>query len=557
MNELEALQDRVAAMEQVEAELRQRTRALEQERHRLRAIVDHAREGIVTSGPDGSILYANRAAAKILGRASPDELVGQPAAGLYQAQEAREQIIEQLKEQGHFDDLEVTLTQPSGAPVHLLASAFLHRDSQGAYVENVGYMSDVTRRRRVEEELRVARDQLDSEVRQRTAELAEANERLVQESHRIRSSASALRQSEGRFRMVLEDAPVTVFQHDLDLRYTWVYNRHPDISDDSILGRLDTDLFAPAEAARLTELKRQVVKTGQGVREGLGITIDGRPHFYDFTIEPLLDDDEQLVGLTGVMMDITERKESERTLREYAQKQQEMVQQLEEAQDRLLRQERLAVLGRLGGGVAHELRNPMGVISNAVYFLKMTQTAADETTRKYLEIIARSVRSAEKIVADLLNLTSTRPMEREEAAVADLVAGALEALPLPDDVELITDLPRDLPPLHVDPQNVGQILLNLISNAFQAMPHGGALTIASRATEDRVQIRVSDMGCGIPQQDQEKVFEPLFSTKPRGIGLGLSVCRHLATINGGSLEVESDEGQGSTFTLSLPLEVRS
>ena len=89
------------------------------------------------------------------------------------------------------------------------------------------------------------------------------------------------------------------------------------------------------------------------------------------------------------------------------------------------------------------------------------------------------------------------------------------------------------------------------------MPHGGALTIASRATEDRVQIRVSDMGCGIPQQDQEKVFEPLFSTKPRGVGLGLSVCRHLATINGGSLEVESDEGQGSTFTLSLPLEVRS
>lgn len=180
-------------------------------------------------------------------------------------------------------------------------------------------------RRLAEQELRQSRDLLETEVRQRTTELAEANDLLRQERDRLRSNAAALKESEGRFRMVLQDAPVTVFNHDRDLRYTWVYNRHPDISDDTILGQMDADLFAPAEAAWLTEIKRQVLQTGRGIREGLGITINGKPYFYDFTMEPLLDDNDAIVGLTGVMVDITERKQTERELEEYAQKQRQMV----------------------------------------------------------------------------------------------------------------------------------------------------------------------------------------------------------------------------------------
>jgi signal transduction histidine kinase len=265
----------------------------------------------------------------------------------------------------------------------------------------------------------------------------------------------------------------------------------------------------------------------------------------------------QLRESYGVLKEeITERKRAEEALREYSERLGEMVEErtneLRDAQEQLVRREKLAVLGQLAGGLGHELRNPLGVISNAVYFLQMVLPDASETTREYLGIIGAEIRNAEKIVSDLLDLSRTRPAEQEEAALSDLVAEVLDKQPPPEGVAVTTQIATDLPSVFVDNLQMKQVLANLITNAYQAMPDGGDLVLSARGDGNRVYLSVADTGCGISQENLGKIFEPLFTTRARGIGLGLAVSRNLVQVNGGTIEVESVEGQGSTFTVVLP-----
>ena len=262
--------------------------------------------------------------------------------------------------------------------------------------------------------------------------------------------------------------------------------------------------------------------------------------------------------------EIAERKRAEAELEKHQEQLEEMVeertQELLDAQEQLVRREKLAVLGQLAGGVAHELRNPLGVISNAAYYLKMVHPDADDTTKEYLDMISSEVHGAEKIISDLLDLARTRLGEREEIAVSVLVDRVLEKHPLPEGVQVTTQIADDLPRVYVDPGKIDQVLLNLVTNACQAMPEGGQLTINAAGRGDprgrpEVSISITDTGCGISAENMEKVFEPLFTTKARGIGLGLPVAKTLVEGHGGTIGVESQVGQGSTFTVRLPLGV--
>jgi len=251
----------------------------------------------------------------------------------------------------------------------------------------------------------------------------------------------------------------------------------------------------------------------------------------EHTVSLLKNDVGEPIGIISVVRDMTERKEME---------------------EQLVRKEHLAILGQLAGGVGHELRNPLGVISNAVYYLQTILPDADETTKEYLEMIASEVGNSEKIVSDLLDLSRAKPAERQEIAVSDLVARLLEKQPPPEKVKVTTKIASDLPPVFVDSRQIGQVLVNLVINAYQAMPEGGRLTIKARAEKGQVYLSITDTGCGISQENMERLFEPLFTTKAKGIGLGLAVSKNLLEANGGSIEVESKEGKGSTFTVILP-----
>jgi len=287
-----------------------------------------------------------------------------------------------------------------------------------------------------------------------------------------------------------------------------------------------------------------------------------------------LSDEEEQSLFQEVAMDIAfalhsveleeEHKRAEEKLKEYSEHLEEIVEErtreLKDAQEELIRKEKLALLGQLAGSVSHELRNPFGVISNAIYYLKTVLPNADETTKEYLEIISAEVRNSNKIVSGLLDISCTQPAERKKIVVSELVDQALEKQPPPEGIKVTTKIPSGLPPVFIDPLQISQVLVNLITNAYQAMAKGGTLNIKARSGKDKVSLSITDTGCGISKENMKKLFEPLFTTRAKGIGLGLSVSKNLVEVNGGSIEVESPStalgtgkgGKGSTFTVILP-----
>jgi signal transduction histidine kinase len=228
--------------------------------------------------------------------------------------------------------------------------------------------------------------------------------------------------------------------------------------------------------------------------------------------------------------------------------------ELREAHEELVRNERLALIGQLAGGVGHELRNPLGAMGNAVYYLRMRLAGnEDPKVLKHLGILEREGRRANKIITDLLDFSRVKPPSRVPAQLNAIVQDVLARVPEEPSVQRKLDLDESLPLVEVDQDQVGQVLLNLVDNAVEAMPEGGTLTIRTRATADGIVASVTDTGAGIPPENLEKVFQPLFTTKTRGIGLGLAVSRRLAAANGGTLRLTSRMGEGSTFTVAFPL----
>ena len=272
------------------------------------------------------------------------------------------------------------------------------------------------------------------------------------------------------------------------------------------------------------------------------------------------DENGDPVNMWAIARDITERKRAERQLADHAVQLEEVVnertRELRDAQEQLVRQERLAILGQLAGSMGHELRNPLGVISNAIYFLKVSQPDASDKIKEYLNIIENEARTSDKIITDLLDFARVKSVDRQPVSVPEVIHQTLNRFPVPPSVEKVLTIPFDLPRIFADPHHMVQILGNLTVNACQALPDtGGRLEISAALRHDMVSIAIHDNGVGISPENMNKLFEPLFTTKIKGIGLGLAVSRKLAEANGGRIEVKSEAGQGSTFTVWIPVHV--
>jgi signal transduction histidine kinase len=231
------------------------------------------------------------------------------------------------------------------------------------------------------------------------------------------------------------------------------------------------------------------------------------------------------------------------------------VQSLEEAQAELVRKERLALLGELAGGVGHELRNPLGVMTNAVYYLRTVLADPPEAVNDYLGILHDQIQLSEKIVRDLLDFARIRPPSPAPTDLRDLAETQLTRIGDLEDVLFEWDFPDDLPTAYVDPGQMGQVIQNLMMNAKQAVvaSGGGTVTVRAREEDSHVVVEVADTGPGVPPNVAEVIFEPLFTTKARGIGLGLSVSRSLVEANGGRLWLVNGSDRGATFAVSLPV----
>ena len=215
--------------------------------------------------------------------------------------------------------------------------------------------------------------------------------------------------------------------------------------------------------------------------------------------------------------------------------------------------ERLALMGQLAGGVAHEIRTPLCVIRNDAYFLKMMADRLGEEGMECVEEINQAVLKAERIVSELLDFTRDWRGEAQVANIGELVEAAIRAVTIPSTIELVQKLGDEEIWVRVDPEQIERILINLIRNAAQALGDKGKIEIVAATRGAQLVLQVNDNGSGIPSHNLERVFEPLFTTKPQGIGLGLAVSRQYATRNGGTLVVRNLDGAGACFELTLPL----
>lgn len=213
--------------------------------------------------------------------------------------------------------------------------------------------------------------------------------------------------------------------------------------------------------------------------------------------------------------------------------------------------ERLATIGQVSGGVAHELRNPLNVIKTSIYYLLHAKNPNPEKVTDHLQRIGRQVDLAEGVIAALSDFAKLPVPDLKPVAVADCIKEALHAESIPSNVELTVNCPPSSPEVLVDPKQVRIALSNLIRNARDAMPSGGRLSISATSAEGYVELAITDTGVGITAENLRHIMEPFYSTKARGIGLGLALSRAILDKNRGSLRVTSEPGRGSTFFVRL------
>jgi PAS domain S-box-containing protein len=259
---------------------------------------------------------------------------------------------------------------------------------------------------------------------------------------------------------------------------------------------------------------------------------DGRVLDVWLTVTKLVDDEGNAVALATTERDITEKKRLE---------------------ERLRFSEKFTVVGQLASSVAHEIRNPLGVINNSVYFLNIRlKEHTDEKIVKHLRIMEENIKAADRIISDLLDLSRNKVGVLELVDLNIILERAFASLSVPENIKVITKLDK-IPKMLLDPERIKRVFLNIIQNAIASMPEGGKLTVGISRFDDSVEISFKDSGVGIPEENMQKLFTPLFTTKTKGLGLGLSICKHIVEGHHGDIVVKSKVGEGALFIVRLPI----
>jgi len=203
--------------------------------------------------------------------------------------------------------------------------------------------------------------------------------------------------------------------------------------------------------------------------------------------------------------------------------------------------------------VGHDLRNPLQAISTATYVLEKKLTpATDERIREMLDAIKDSVSYSDRIVSDLLEYSQDLNLELSETTPKSIAGKVFQQVNVPKNIT-VSDLTSDDPKVRVDVAKIRRVFVNLIENAVDAMPTGGELTVSSKMSNSDLEVKFTDTGKGIPEEVRLELWKPLTTTKPKGMGLGLAICKRIAEAHGGSISVVSELGEGTTFTLRLPI----
>lgn len=232
--------------------------------------------------------------------------------------------------------------------------------------------------------------------------------------------------------------------------------------------------------------------------------------------------------------------------------------QLQAGKDDLVRSEKLAYTGRIAAGIAHEIRNPLANVSMSVQQIKKVLSLKEQES-KHIEIVERNIERINYLITELLNCARPTKLNLQPYDIHKVIKDVLESNKVKISLQRIKvteDLTSKPSTLKIDKEQIERAFLNLITNAIEAMLRGGNLTIITELNGNFFQVKIHDTGKGIPEKNIIKIFDPFFSTKPQGVGLGLSICYGIIVSHEGIIEVESKSKIGSTFTVSLPTEQR-
>lgn len=366
--------------------------------------------------------------------------------------------------------------------------------------------------------------------------------RVVETSRQITEQIMLKREteeSERRFRQFIENAHDMITIKDTGGLYLEINPPAAHLfglETDDFIGRTDFDIFPEKLARRLSRKDREVLENAKHMISEEKLVLKGREKFLDTVRFPIVDYKGDVTGVCSISRDVTEHK------------------RLQEA---VVQSEKLAAVGKLAAGVAHELNNPLTGILSFAEELKM-DFDEDDPARADLDIIVKETMRCRQIVRDLLDYARMSKPQRQNMNINHVVERSLSLVQKQasfHDIEFDINLARDLPRVSVDPNQMQQVFLNLIINAAEAMDNAGKITIYSGMHADghTVEVAVTDRGHGIPQKKMQQIFEPFYSTKgQQGNGLGLSVVQSMVEQHGGKIRVESEVGKGSTFKIRLP-----
>jgi PAS domain S-box-containing protein len=370
-----------------------------------------------------------------------------------------------------------------------------------------------------------------------------------------REAQQALFESEQRFRMLVQGVhDYAIYMLDLDGRVTnW------NTGAERIKGYKASEIVGQHFSRFYTEEDRQsgeparalatAMRDGKYEKESWRVRKDGSRFWASVVLDPIRDENGRLIGFAKVTRDITEKKRAQ--------------DELDGAREALAQAQKLEAVGRLTGGVAHDFNNLLTVIRSSVDLLRRPELGAEKKAR-YLDAIADTADRAAKLTGQLLTFARRQPLQREVFDVKERIErlkqiiGSLVGSP----IRIAFDVADDVGSVNADPSQFETAILNIAINARDAMPNGGSLTITARRTEGNgaaagplAAVAIADTGDGMDSQTLDRIFEPFFTTKEagKGTGLGLSQVYGFAKQSGGEIEVESRVGEGTSFTLTLPL----
>ena len=513
---------KIVGTQSILRDLRERKRAeemLRESEEKYRTQFEETMDAIFVADADtGIIIDCNRAASELVGR-EKSELVGKHQRILHPPQEIEGEFSKTFEQhvkgkEGQVLETQVITKKGAIKEVAIKANVF----ELGGKKLLQGIFRDITKRKIMEEKLRQYSEHLEELVRKRTEELSE---------------------SEKRYSVLVDEASdgVAMIQ---DGKVVFANKKAAEIigySMDEIIG-LPFESVVDEKYLQLATEGYMRIMRGETVPPIAELELIAKTgeHAPVEASSALIQYQGRLANLV-IIRDIKERKRME---------------------EERLNLEKLAAVGEVATMVGHALRNPLQSIEIATYYLKnelprlLPSIPISQKAVEMLQVIDDSVNYADKIVKDLHDFSATKKPLLKKTNINGIVRETLSQVEMPENVELITELSH-LPGIKADKGMIKRVFLNLAVNGIQAMENGGTLKVSTKKTKGSVEVSFKDTGIGIPKEDIRKIFIPFFTTKAKGIGMGLPICKRLVESHGGSIKVESKEGKGSIFTVKLPI----